>query len=235
METIRIANFLKTSFIDYPDHISSVAYVSGCNLKCPFCHNGDLVNHIHAQMPLKSWLEHLESKNRILDGVVVSGGEPTAKKDLIPMLALLKAKGIKVKLDTNGTYPQVINQIIKAQLVDYIAMDLKNTLSKYALTTGVVDFDHQSIIQSIELIINSGIKHEFRTTLIKEFHTPNDCLEMAGLIEGCDAFTLQQYQHSEEQLSSMVYTAYTLEEMEKIKGDVQSVLKLSRVNAIGRF
>ena len=223
--------------IDYPDHIASAIFTRQCNYRCPFCHNGDLVLETSTQWDVEEErvLAHLEKRKDILEGLVISGGEPTLSAKLVPFIKKVKNIGMKVKLDTNGTNPNVLNALIKENQLDYIAMDIKNTYSKYAETVGIEEVELNLVKASIKSIINSGVAHEFRTTVIKEFHEPADLLDMAEIIQGADAFYLQQYEATDKLLGEGPFHFYTMEEMNNFKKEIEQYHYVSKVRTRGRF
>lgn len=229
--------FYKSTMLDYPDHIASAIFMRQCNYRCPYCHNGDLVLETSNEWDIdeNQVLEHLERRKDILEGLVISGGEPTLSRKLMPFISKVKDLGFKVKLDTNGTNPHVIKELIKNRQVDYIAMDIKNTMEKYAETVGLTKIRESDIQLSINEIIQSGVPHEFRTTILKEFHEQRDIIEMARMIEGADAFYLQQYEPSEKMLSEGPFHFYTVEEMQSFKQEIEQYHYVSKVNIRGRF
>ena len=235
LKHIKFESFLKTSFIDYPDLISSVAYFGKCNFNCPYCHNGDLVMKPNGMVNSEEWLLHLKKRKNLIDGVVISGGEPSLNGSILPLLEAIKKLSMKIKIDTNGSNPEWLENIIEHQLVDYIAMDLKNTPSKYEVTAGVKQFDNQVLFKSIDLILKSGVNHEFRTTLMKEFHELSDLVEMATLINGSKGYTLQQYQYSDKQISDQCFTAFSVDEMNRLKDQIQPLLKGTHIQVIGKY
>ncbi|GAU77996.1 anaerobic ribonucleoside-triphosphate reductase activating protein [Fusibacter sp. 3D3] len=235
LKHIKFESFLKTSFIDYPDLISSVAYFGKCNFKCPYCHNGDLVMRSSERVNSEDWLLHLQKRKGLIDGVVISGGEPSMNNDILPLLEALRKLSMKIKIDTNGSNPEWLENIIEHQLVDYIAMDLKNTPSKYEATAGIAHFDNQGLFKSIHTIIQSGVNHEFRTTLMKEFHELSDLIEMATLINGSERYTLQQYEYNEKQIIDHPFTAYSADEMNHMKAQIQPLLKGTHINVISKY
>ena len=162
-----IGGLQKTSLIDFPGKVSCVCFVSGCNFRCPYCHNPDLVHH-----PGKAFLDEsgffsfIRERQGFLDGVVVSGGEPTLQKDLPAFLSRIKREGYEVKLDTNGSHPRIIGELLEKRLLDYVAMDIKTDPSLYPLFMQR-EIDPDSIRSSIKLIMASGIPYEFRTTCVQ--------------------------------------------------------------------
>lgn len=190
---MKICGIEKFSMVDWDTKIVCTLFASGCNFRCPFCHNASLALSNQAPLDEKEIFDYLEKRKGLLDGVCVSGGEPTLSHDLEEFIGKIKALGYKVKLDTNGTNPTMVQNLINKGLVDYIAMDVKNSPEKYATTTGLASISLDNILESVRIIKSSGIAHEFRTTIIKEFHTENDLKRIADIVDGCDGYFLQQY------------------------------------------
>lgn len=184
----------KTSLVDYEGKIACVLFVGGCNFRCPFCHNSDLVLNSNQTPKLteEEILDYLQKRKDILDGVVITGGEPTLYPSIFEIIPKIKSIGLLVKLDTNGTNPQVIQKLVEQNLIDYIAMDIKNGLSSYSKTIGT-ETDLNKIKQSIEYIKNCGLSYEFRTTLVKELHAERDIKEIAVMLKDCKKLFLQKF------------------------------------------
>jgi len=191
---LAIKGLEKASLIDYPGKVSAVVFLAGCNFRCPFCQNRDLVLEPEKleSIPEKEILDFLKERKKWLDGVCVTGGEPLLWKDLPDFLGRIKGLGYLVKLDTNGTSPKMLRELIERGLVDFIAMDIKGPLEKYEKFSGA-EADKQKIRESIKLIINSGIEHEFRSTVLPALHTKEDVEEMARMVKGARKFYLQQF------------------------------------------
>lgn len=183
----------KMSLLDYEDYISAVIFAPKCNFRCPFCHNGDSVLNSTTEIPFEEIVSYLKSRKGLLDAVVVTGGEPTLMNDLKNKIRQIKELGYEVKLDTNGTNPELLEHLIKEKLIDYVAMDIKNSPAKYALTAGCQKVDLDKIKQSIAILKTSGIRYEFRTTLVKEFHDFSDIPEIGKLVEGAKKIYLQKF------------------------------------------
>ena len=218
---IHIKGVQKSSLIDYPGKISSVVFLSKCNFNCPFCHNPELVNDTGTfpDISIEEFSEYLEDRKKWIDAVCITGGEPTLHTGLIDLMKLIKARGLFVKLDTNGTNPDVIRQAIDEKCVDYIAMDIKNSLDKYESTT-CRKVNTEKIVESIGIIIDAQkkglIEAEFRSTILPKLHTENDLEHMAELVTGAKKYVLQQFK-TEEALVDMKFKdekPYTLQEME---------------------
>lgn len=185
----------KLSLLDFDDHISTTLFTSGCNMRCPFCHNSSLVltPNENPQIPWEEIMAFLEKRKNVIDAVVVTGGEPTLMGDLIPKLSDIKSLGYKVKLDTNGTRPEVLRLAVEQGLVDYVAMDIKNCKEKYQATSGMKNLRISDINESIRYLIKGNIPYEFRTTTIEEFHTENDFELIGQWVEGAERFFIQRY------------------------------------------
>lgn len=185
----------KFSMIDFPGLTSAILFTQGCSFRCPFCHNPELINPaqgIFAPVTENEILEFLSTRQGKLDGLVITGGEPTLQRDLLEFMEKIKKLGFKIKLDTNGSHPDVIVEALKRELVDYIAMDIKAPLEKYQAHTNSL-MDREKIKKSIELIMNSGIDYEFRTTVVKEQLSPEDILSIGKMIEGARLYILQKF------------------------------------------
>ncbi|MBW2568615.1 MAG: anaerobic ribonucleoside-triphosphate reductase activating protein [Deltaproteobacteria bacterium] len=183
----------KSSLIDYPGKISCVLFLSGCNFDCPYCHNPDLAkNNIHPMLNENSVYDFLEKRKDFLDGVVISGGEPTLQKDLISLCEKTKQMGYPVKIDTNGSRPHVIKKLINEGLVDYIAMDIKTDPLNYSPLIQKKS-DPDNIFSSIRIIMESNIDYEFRTTCIKPLVDANIIDGISRLISGSMLYALQQF------------------------------------------
>ena len=196
---MHIGGLLKNSLIDYPGKLSCGIFLSGCNFDCPYCHNPDLAGGCGAgstEFDPDHVYRFLENRKGFLDGVVISGGEPTLQKDLFDLCEQIKQMGYPVKLDTNGSRPQVIKRLIAEGLVDYIAMDLKTDPLKYA-TYIQPNCNVSAILSSIEIIMASATAYEFRTTCVKPIVTAEVVENICRRIEGADLYALQRFHKSE--------------------------------------
>lgn len=183
----------KLTLLDYPAHVACTIFTVGCNLRCPFCHNAPLV--IPGQTPPieeEEIFRFLEKRRGILDGVVVSGGEPLLQNDIEPFLERIKRMGFAVKLDTNGVFHERLARILKSGLVDYVAMDVKNAKEKYELTAGAGGI-LPSVEKSVQLLLEGGTPYEFRTTAVKELHEPEDFRRIGEWIAGAERYFIQQF------------------------------------------
>ena len=190
---MKIFGIEKFSMVDWDGKIVCTLFASGCNFRCPFCHNSTLALAEGNEIDQTEIFNFLEKRKGLLDGVCISGGEPTLQHDLEDFVKKIKGMGFKVKLDTNGTNPKAVASLIEKSLVDYIAMDVKNCPDKYPATIGTDKADVDNILATANIIKKSNISHEFRTTIIKEFHTKEDMQIIADIVDGCHGFYLQKY------------------------------------------
>jgi len=202
---MRIGGFQKVSLIDYPGEIGAVVFCQGCNFRCPYCHNPELVNpELYMEcMPEDGIFSFLSGRVGRLDAVTVTGGEPTIHSELPRFLARLKDMGYLVKLDTNGSMPSVLERLIAEKIVDYIAMDIKGPLGKYTEITRVPTF-LDDIEESIKLIMHSGLKYEFRTTIVESLLSEDDLLAVGGLIPKARRYAIQSFVPSKVLDSSLL-------------------------------
>jgi len=189
-----IGGVQKVSLIDYPGHICAVVFLRGCNFRCPYCHNPELVDpaQFGECVPEDDVWRYLEGRRGKLDAVTVSGGEPTLQTDLPEFIRQIRERDFKVKIDTNGSRPDVLDGLVRDGLVDYIAMDVKGPLSKYGLVTGS-RVKAETIARSIEIIKVSGVAYEFRTTAVKSLLTPDDLIMIGKSLEKADRYVLNRF------------------------------------------
>jgi pyruvate formate lyase activating enzyme len=189
-----LGGYQKLTLIDYPGKIATTVFTVGCSFCCPFCHNPELVNLrlAHDEKSEKEFFEFLKKRKGKLEGVCITGGEPTIQPDLIDFIKKIKKIGFLVKLDSNGTRPDVLKKLLDAKLLDFIAMDIKNQIKNYNKTTGVKG-DNKRIKLSVDLIMRSGISYEFRTTVVPGIHREKDFEEIAKWIQGAKSYYLQEY------------------------------------------
>ncbi len=223
---MRIGGLQKFSLIDYPGKISAIIFTIGCNFRCPFCHNPDLVDEtIENELDEEKFFEFLEKRKGSLDAVTITGGEPTMQDDLLPFIKKIKGMGFLVKLDSNGTNPQVLKKAIKEKLVDYIAMDIKSPLEKYGATVGRA-VDLKKIKESIEIIKNSGLDYEFRTTVVKALLPKEDFPLIGKAIKGAKKYFLQKFVATRILNPQFIKkTTYSDEEFEEIRKTMLEYVK----------
>lgn len=246
---MQIHGLNKTTLLDYPEHVAATIFMGGCNFCCPFCHNKDLVLNlgIVPVIAKDEVLAFLKKRKGILTGVCITGGEPTLQRDLPDFLREIKEMGYLVKLDTNGSRPKVVRTLLEEGLLDYIAMDVKNSPDKYKETigggrqnnakkdTGFENKDYDDIVtkvsESMRLIMHSGISYEFRTTVVKELHNPEDIEQIAKWIQGADAYYLQAYRDNENVIKAG-FSAYEKKDMDKMAAAAGKYVKTVKIRGL---
>jgi len=219
-----IGGLQKTSFIDYPGQIAAVIFSRGCNFRCPYCHNPELVDpqKYGQELALEELETFLRKRKGLLDAVVVTGGEPTLQVGLYGFLQKIKEMGYLIKIDTNGSRPEVLEKLLADKLIDYIAMDVKAPLAKYRKVTGV-EIEPAQIHQSIQLIKKGSVKYEFRTTCVKGLLTEEDILEIGELLYGAEKYVLQSFVPTKVFLPEMLLaTSYSEEELLNLQAKLSS-------------
>ncbi len=223
-----IKGMQKSSLIDYPPYVSIVVFTPGCNFRCGFCHNPGLVYGEGEDISEDDIFELLDKRKKWIDAVVITGGEPCLQKGLLEFIARVKARGLKVKLDTNGGFPEVLEKIIMENLVDYIAMDVKSSFEGYSKAAGVV-IDIEKIKKSISLIKNSGIEHEFRTTVVPSLVGKEEVISISKMIENAEKYVIQNFRNSEDMIDNKFkevepFSKEELLKMEKaIEGNIKKI------------
>lgn len=183
----------KLTLLDYPGHCACTVFLAGCNLRCPFCHNASLVlEKPQTAMTDSEFFKFLSTREGLLDGVCVTGGEPLLRKDIKDFLYRIKQQGFKVKLDTNGFFPGILKDILADSLADYVAVDIKNSLPLYPRTCGTAA-DTSAISATVDILINSDTEYEFRTTCVKGYHTAESISDAAALLRGAKRYFLQSF------------------------------------------
>ena len=221
-----IKGLQKLTLLDYPGKIACTVFLGGCNFRCPFCHNGSLVlpEMMGETMPMEEFLAFLDARRGRLQGVCVSGGEPTLHSDLSELLSEIKARGYAVKLDTNGTNPEMLLALINDGLVDYVAMDIKNSPSKYAETAGInAELLLKAVKESAEILMQGRVDFEFRTTLMRELHTADDMRAIGQWLAGGEKFFLQTYRE-EGDLIVGGFTPFSSEETKQLLDTLRQYL-----------
>ena len=212
---MRILGLQKLSLVDFPGKVAATVFTGGCDLRCPFCHNAPLVLPGRGTSALDAGgvLDFLASRRGLLDGVVLSGGEPLLQPDAADFLAEVKAMGFAVKLDTNGCHPDALADILDRRLADYVAMDIKNSLEKYPWTVGVPGFDTAPVERSARLLMEGPADYEFRTTLVRPFHEVGDMETIGRWLRGARRYYLQAFVDSGDLVGGGC-APFTPEEME---------------------
>lgn len=192
-----ISGFQKLTLLDYPEKTACLIFTQGCNFRCPFCHNKDLLCHSKGEFQEEEIFNYLEKRKGLIDGVCITGGEPLLQPDIQKFISKIKDMGFLVKLDTNGSNPEKLQELLNLNLLDYVAMDIKNDFNDYLETSGIFKFNLDNIKKSIEIIKNSGIDYEFRTTIVKQLHNLDKILSICEYL-GCDTkYYLQNYNDCE--------------------------------------
>jgi len=182
------------TLLDYPGHVACTVFLGGCDLRCPYCHNYELADGSASPvMDDKAFLSFLQTRRGLLDGVAITGGEPCMRPELASFVKDIRALGFSVKLDTNGLHPELLQHLLEERLVDYVAMDIKNSPAKYAETAGTESVDLRLIRESIKLITTLAPSGEFRTTVVKELHDREDFEQIGEMIRGADNYYLQSF------------------------------------------
>ena len=214
---MRIVGLMKTTLLDYPGKVASTIFTGGCNFRCPYCHNGDLVLNHTTMEPYseEEIFSHLNKRKNTLNGVCITGGEPTLQTELPEFIRKVKSLDLLIKLDTNGTNPAMLSSLLEEGLLDYVAMDIKHCKSKYNDVACMNSLDMQSIEESVDILKNCDIDYEFRTTVTRELHKMEDFEEIGKWIEGSKDYYLQPYKES-EQVISKIFSTYTASEFDEI-------------------
>ena len=225
---VLVKGLQKLSLIDFEPHTVATVFVGGCNFRCGYCHNPDLVLHFKKLKTIKEdeLLSFLEKRKKWLDGVCITGGEPTLYTDLPFFISKIKNKGFLVKLDTNGYNPNMVKRLIEKKLIDYIAMDVKTSLDNYENVVGV-KVDINKIKKSIELIKNSGIDYEFRTTVVPGLITKENIMKIGKLLKGSKRYVLQNFRSNRDMIENRFKNIkpYKKEEIEDMRKSINGFFK----------
>ena len=228
---MKISGLQKLTLLDYPGKMACTVFTYGCNFRCGFCHNALLVTEENNDnITEDEFFAFLKKRQGILDGVCISGGEPTLQKDLPEFIAKIKALGYSVKLDTNGSAPLVLKKLIGENLIDYVAMDIKNSPAKYDMTCGC-EVDMNAVKESVSIIKQSGINHEFRTTTVREFHEKDDFSDIADWIGGNSRYYLQHFEDSGTLIGENL-SAFTKEEMAEFVDNIKDKLPNAQLRGV---
>ena len=230
---MKICGLQKTTLLDFPGKVAATIFTGGCNFRCPFCHNSQLLEHnADIALPEDEVLAFLKKRRNILEGVCITGGEPTLQPDLEEFICKVRSLGLAVKLDTNGYQPNVLINLCEKGLLDYVAMDIKAGKSHYAHVSGRTGLNLERIDQSIRFLLNGSVPFEFRTTVVKGLHDKSDFEEIGPWIQGCGQYFLQSYQESGQVLSPDSCKSFSREEMEEFARIVSPYAGIVRLRGI---
>jgi len=215
----------KLTLLDYPDKTACTLFTVGCNFYCPFCQNASIAHPTGNVQTISAAevLSFLNTRKGLLDGVCISGGEPLIHDELDAFIGDIKALGFLVKLDTNGSYPDKLKELVKSGAIDYVAMDVKNSLEKYGQTIGIPDYDTSLVEESVEFLLSGEIPHEFRTTVVRELHTGDDLKSLARWISGAEKYFIQGFVDSGEVKKSGL-SGYSKAEINDLLLKVRTIL-----------
>lgn len=225
---MRVHGLQKLTLVDFPGLTAAILFTGGCNFRCPFCQNGSLVLNPEGEPVIEEEeiFDYLKKRKKLLEGVVITGGEPTIEEDLIPFIIKVKNLGYKVKLDTNGFRPMILKEAVEKARVDYVAMDIKNSLDAYGETCGIPNINTEPIKESIEYLKSGIVDYEFRTTVVKELHKKENFEKIASLLSGALRYFLQSYIDSEDVINRN-FTSPDIEELNSyidiLKNDIKNV------------
>ena len=230
---MKINGFQKLTLLDFPGHTACTIFTGGCNLRCPFCHNALLVTEEDEleEYPEEEILAFLKKRQGILDGVAITGGEPLMQRDIRAFIEKVRALGYAVKLDTNGTFPKQLRELTDAGLLDYVAVDIKNSREKYAETTGMRELNLSGIEETVRLLLQGRVPYEFRTTVVREFHTPEDIQKIGEWIRGAERYVLQHFEDSGNLIGKNMHPV-SKEEMMEMQRIVQNYVGSAEVRGI---
>lgn len=209
---MRIGGLSKLTLLDYPGMVAATVFANGCNLRCPFCHNASLALSAARDISEAGVLAFLDKRRGVLDGICVTGGEPLLQPDLAEFLARVRAMGYRIKLDTNGCFPDRLRDVVRRGLVDSVAMDIKSAPEAYAEAVGMPNFDVSPVLESASFLLGDNVDHEFRTTVVRGLHTRETLVGAARMIRGAKRYYLQQFVDSGDLIGSG-FSAFSEAEM----------------------
>lgn len=211
---MKICGLQKTTLLDFPGRVACTIFTGGCNFRCPFCHNSELLgNGPEEDYTEEEILSFLRKRKGILEGVCITGGEPTLQPDLEDFIRRIRSIGLAVKLDTNGYKPELLEDLCKKGLLDFVAMDIKASRDHYGEVAGAVGLNMEYIDESIAFLLSGSVPYEFRTTVVRGLHTADDFRKIGPWIQGCPGYYLQSFTESGQVLVPGLYSDFTKEEM----------------------
>ena len=230
-----ISGLQKMTLLDYPGLVACTVFTGGCNFRCPFCHNASLVLPEELQAAdggVEAVLSFLKKRQGLLDGVAVTGGEPLLHADMADFLREVKTLGYRVKLDTNGSFPDRLQSLVEEGLVDRVAMDIKNAPALYARTAGLETMDMAAVARSRDYLLSGAVEYEFRTTVVRGLHTRESLVESARWIAGAQAYFLQQFKDSGALIDGSGLGAFSDDEMRALLTAVREVLPVAELRGV---
>ncbi len=230
---MKIYGLQKMTLLDFPGRVACTIFTGGCNFRCPFCHNALLVTDIDEENTYTEEyvLDFLATRKGLLDGVCITGGEPLINSDIADFIKKIKALGFAVKIDTNGSNPELLERLINDGIIDYVAMDIKNSPEKYSVTAGVKNLDMKKITKSVEILKGGRVDCEFRTTVVKQFHTVGDISAAAEFIAGAPRYFLQNFSDSGNLIGENM-SAVSKETLEEMKAAATRFVENTQIRGI---
>lgn len=223
----------RLTLLDFPGKVACSVFTAGCNMRCPYCHNASLVlpERFPAEIPAEEIFAYLAKRKGVLDGVCITGGEPLLHSDIAEFSAKVKGMGLSVKLDTNGSRPKELSALLNAGLVDYVAMDIKNSPENYAKTAGLPKLDLSPFRESVSMLMQGKVPYEFRTTVVKELHTLEDMEAIGQWIKGAQLYSLQSFLDSGDLLCS-AFNAHSEQTMHMMAQTIQPYVQTVKIKGI---
>lgn len=223
----------KTTLLDYPGRVAATIFLGSCNFRCPFCQNSSLVLHPTDEpvIPEEKVLSFLKKRQGILEGVCISGGEPTLASDLEDFIRQIRALGYPVKLDTNGTNPSLLKHLAENDLIQMTAVDIKACPDNYSSLSGMLHPNLDAIRETVDFLLHGTLDYEFRTTVVKELHNENDFIQIGQWLKGAKAYYLQAYKDSDEVLQPG-FSSYSLEELEHFRDILRASIPVVGIRGI---
>ena len=228
---MKIVGLMKLTLLDFPGRVACTVFLAGCNFRCPFCHNASLVRGGEQEISKEELFAFLKKRAGVLDGVCITGGEPLMSEGTAELARGIKELGFSVKIDTNGSYPQRLEELLSEGLADYVAMDIKNSQDGYPLACGT-GVDIEKIKRSVEIIKASGVPHEFRTTVVKGIHTAADIAKCAEWIGEGEPYFLQCYKESDDIIAPQGLSAFSKEELDGILAEARKFNRKTELRGV---
>lgn len=230
---MKICGLNKTTLLDYPGKVAATIFLAGCNFRCPFCQNSSLVLHPDTEPAISQQeiLRFLKKRQGILEGVCITGGEPTLSPDLPALIRAVKELGYAVKLDTNGSNPTVVKALAEEGLIDMIAMDIKSSPANYGKLTGLTVPNLDAVSETVDFLMNGNLDYEFRTTVVRELHQTEDFLAIGKWLSGAKAYYLQAYKDSEDVIQPG-FSSYSMKELESFRDILSQNISLVKIRGL---